>query len=111
EGGAIYQDKWATFVFNGFVTFTDNLCIENSGGTVYNFGGDFTCNAGSLFFDNFASSTGDGGYGGGICNEDGGVVTLKGSTTFRQNYALWGAGIYNKCAPSGLSRTLTTKPL
>lgn len=30
RGAAIFQEKWATFVFNGFTTFTDNRCIDVS---------------------------------------------------------------------------------
>lgn len=48
---------------------------QSLGGAVANIGGDFTCNAGSIFFDGFAENSGDGGSGGGIYNEDGGVVT------------------------------------
>ena len=48
---------------------------QSLGGAVANIGGDLTCNAGSMFFDGFAENSGDGGAGGGIYNEDGGVIT------------------------------------
>lgn len=59
---------------------TDTICLiapppQFIGGSVANFGGDFTCEAGSLFFKGVAERTGDGGLGGGIYNNDGGVVT------------------------------------
>lgn len=45
------------------------------GGAIANFGGDLTFNAGVLFKENFAESSGEGGVGGGLYAEDGGVVT------------------------------------
>eukprot|EP00904_Undaria_pinnatifida_P010188 jgi/Undpi1/629/HiC_scaffold_10.g04093.m1 len=96
RGGAIYQETWATFVLNSFANFTSNTCYDYFGGAVANIGGEFTANAGSLFFDGFAESSGDGGLGGGIYNEDGGVVTLLGSTTFQQNRGNWGGAIFNE---------------
>lgn len=48
---------------------------QQEGGAIGNYGGDVTFNSGSLFDDNVASSTGDGGRGGAIYNYDGGVVT------------------------------------
>lgn len=40
-----------------------------------NSGGVMDFNAGSLFDSNLASGSGDGGQGGAIYNEDGGVIT------------------------------------
>lgn len=45
------------------------------GGGVYNIGGVMDFNGGSLFEDNIATGSGDGGEGGAIYNTDGGVVT------------------------------------
>eukprot|EP00752_Nemacystus_decipiens_P009968 g8890.t1 len=44
-------------------------------------------NAGGLFESNGASASGDGRLGGAIYNVNGGVVTLTGSTTFKENRA------------------------
>jgi len=45
------------------------------GGGLANFGGIVNFNGGSLFNDNVASGSGDGGLGGGLYNTDGGIVT------------------------------------
>lgn len=45
------------------------------GGGLMNDGGVVNINAGSLFEQNFATASGDGGYGGAIHNRNGGVVT------------------------------------
>ncbi|CAB1113980.1 unnamed protein product [Ectocarpus sp. CCAP 1310/34] len=100
RGGAIFQEKWATLVFNDFVTFTSNKCLDTFGGTIANIGGDVTANAGSLFFDGFAENSGDGGLGGAIYNYGGGIVKLTGSTTFRQNYGNWGGAVFNSAVPN-----------
>ncbi|CAN0247193.1 unnamed protein product [Scytosiphon promiscuus] len=101
RGGAIYQEKWATIVFNDFVTFTSNKCIDTFGGTVANIGGDITAKAGSLWFDGFAENSGDGGVGGAIYNYGGGFIELEGPTAFKQNYGNWGGAIFNAAEATG----------
>eukprot|EP00903_Cladosiphon_okamuranus_P012904 g12048.t1 len=94
DGGAIYQTKIGTTTFNAMATFYGNVAINLEGGAVYNEGVmDF--NAGSLFDDNYATGAGDGGRGGAIYNGNGGVITLTGSTTFKDNRAYWGGAIFN----------------
>eukprot|EP00752_Nemacystus_decipiens_P009969 g8891.t1 len=94
DGGAIYQTKIGTTTFNAMATFFENRASELQGGAIYNEGVmDF--NAGSLFEDNAASGSGDGGRGGAIYNKNGGVITLTGSTTFKENSAFWGGAIFN----------------
>ncbi|CAN0128362.1 unnamed protein product [Scytosiphon promiscuus] len=95
DGGAIYQTQIGSLVFNGMANFTRNRAVELQGGALYNGGGVVDFNAGSLFNRNTASSSGDGGLGGGIHNTDEGVVTLTGSTTFTSNYGLSGGAIFN----------------
>lgn len=48
---------------------------QQQGGAIVNYGGELTFRAGSSFHDNTAASTGDGGSGGAIYNDDGGVMT------------------------------------
>lgn len=48
---------------------------QSRGGAIANFGGKLVFNAASLFEDNYASSSGDGGAGAGIYTEDGGDIT------------------------------------
>ena len=45
------------------------------GGGICNLGGVVNMNAGSAFHNNIAEDSGEGGSGGAIYNEDGGVVT------------------------------------
>ena len=47
------------------------LCPQTTGGAIDNIGGDMFFYGGSLFYDNFAENSGDGGYGGGIYNSFG----------------------------------------
>lgn len=49
--------------------------MQTYGGTVANFGGDLTFNAGSLFNGSRADNSGDGGLGGAIFNYNGGIIT------------------------------------
>lgn len=51
------------------------LWIQFDGGAIANYGGDIEFNAGVLFEENSADSSGDGGIGGGIYHTRGGVVT------------------------------------
>ncbi|CAN0215543.1 unnamed protein product [Scytosiphon promiscuus] len=96
DGGAIYQTQIGSLVFNGMATFYQNVAYSLRGGGVYNGGGIVDFDGGSVFESNAASSTGDGGYGGGIYNGDEGVVTLRGSNTFRSNMAFRGGAIYTE---------------
>ncbi|CAN0030631.1 unnamed protein product, partial [Ascophyllum nodosum] len=75
RGGAIYQEQWGTFVFNSFATFKSNRCIDTFGGGIANFGGVFDFKGGSSWVDHAADNSGDGGIGGAIYNENGGVIT------------------------------------
>eukprot|EP00904_Undaria_pinnatifida_P003569 jgi/Undpi1/13212/HiC_scaffold_8.g02874.m1 len=95
DGGAIFQGRYATFVFNGFATFQGNMARNLLGGAVANARGYMAFKAGSLFDRNYASSTGDGGLGGAIYNHDGGYISLEGPTAFINNSAYVAAGIYN----------------
>ena len=45
------------------------------GGAIHNDGGVMDFTAGSLFENNFAGGSGDGGQGGAIFNANGGVIT------------------------------------
>ncbi|CAM9828624.1 unnamed protein product [Pylaiella littoralis] len=112
DGGAIYQTKIGTTTFNGMATFFDNTAFELRGGGVFNGGGVVNFNAGSLFQENGASGSGDGGLGGAIFNDADGVITLTGSTTFRDNAAYWGGAIYNDDGneEEGTSAATTTFP-
>lgn len=47
------------------------LCPQTTGGAIANIGGDMFFYGGSLFYDNFAENSGDGGYGGAIYNSFG----------------------------------------
>ncbi|CBJ29594.1 asn/thr-rich large protein family protein [Ectocarpus siliculosus] len=97
-GGGIHQTSIGTMTFNGMATFSENFAGEPTGGGLTNNGGVVNINAGSLFEHNWASASGDGGFGGAIFNTKGGVVTLMGSTTFRDNWAHWGGAIYTNDA-------------
>ncbi|CAM9827986.1 unnamed protein product [Pylaiella littoralis] len=112
DGGAIYQTKIGVTTFNGMATFFQNTASELRGGGVFNGGGVVGFNAGSLFQENRARGSGDGGLGGAIFNDDDGVITLTGSTTFMNNRAYWGGAIYNSPGDEedGTSATTTTFP-
>ncbi|CAM9388259.1 unnamed protein product [Ascophyllum nodosum] len=107
RGGAIYQGKWGTFVFNSFATFESNRCIDTFGGGIANFGGVFDFKGGSSWVEHIADNSGDGGIGGAIYNENGGVITLEGSTEFKRNYAYWGGAIANRIFPGEFSDDYT----
>eukprot|EP00903_Cladosiphon_okamuranus_P007798 g7547.t1 len=94
-GGAIYQTSIGTMTFNAMATFSANRGDNMEGGAIMNAGGVIDFNAGSLFEKNVANGSGDGGRGGAIFNEDGGVITLMGSTAFKENSAFWGGAIFN----------------
>eukprot|EP00903_Cladosiphon_okamuranus_P018939 g17418.t1 len=94
NGTGIYQTKIGTITFKGFATFAHNEAHNFLGGAICNRGGIVTFEAGSLFEDNSANGSEDGGAGGAIFNGDGGVVTLTGPTTFKDNRAKWGGAIY-----------------
>lgn len=51
------------------------MCYQYAGGGIYNEGSVVSFNAGSLFEENMASGSGDGGLGGAIFNSDDGLVT------------------------------------
>ncbi|CAN0334725.1 unnamed protein product, partial [Ectocarpus fasciculatus] len=94
DGGGIYQTPIGTMTFNSMATFFHNFAGNLRGGGLMNDGGVVNINAGSLFEQNIASANADGGRGGAIHNTNGGVVTLIGPTTFRENWAWWGGAIY-----------------
>lgn len=50
------------------------MCPQTTGGAIANNGGDMFFYGGSLFYDNFAENSGDGGYGGAIYNAFGGNI-------------------------------------
>lgn len=56
-------------------TTIPRLPVQLRGAAIANFGGKVVFNAETQFDDNYASSSGDGGMGAGIYNEDGGDVT------------------------------------
>ncbi|CAM9822187.1 unnamed protein product [Ascophyllum nodosum] len=93
RGGAIYQEQWGSFTFNGMATFLGNICYTSPGGAVANMGGVMDFNGGSLFDDNSAFGD-EGGDGGAIFSDEGGVITLTGSTTFTNNDGGFGGAIY-----------------
>ncbi|CAM9677141.1 unnamed protein product [Ectocarpus fasciculatus] len=112
EGGGIYQTPIGTMTFNSMATFSENSASELRGGGLMNDGGVVNINAGSLFELNGASGSGDGGEGGAIYNGNEGVVTLMGSTTFRENAAYEGGAIYTDDGnvADGESASVTTFP-
>ncbi|CAM9393056.1 unnamed protein product [Sphacelaria rigidula] len=75
EGGVIYQETGGSVTFNSMASFVDNICFESRGAAIASFGGVLAINAGSLFEDNYASSSGDGGSGAGIYAESGAHLT------------------------------------
>ncbi|CAN0419823.1 unnamed protein product, partial [Ectocarpus sp. 12 AP-2014] len=107
DGGGIYQTSIGTMTFNSMATFFHNVAGNMRGGGLMNDGGVVNINAGSLFEQNFAAANADGGYGGAIYNRNGGVVTLMGPTTFRENGAWWGGAIYTD---DGYPASVTTFP-
>lgn len=61
------------YTAGGYVyVFTNS---KSRGAAIFNDGGVMDFNGGSLFDNNFADGSGDGGSGGGIYNTDGGVIT------------------------------------
>ena len=62
-------------ISNGSYCLSHLFGQQLRGGAITNNGGVITFNDGSVFDDNFASSTGDGGNGGAIYNYDGGNIT------------------------------------
>ncbi|CBJ25812.1 asn/thr-rich large protein family protein [Ectocarpus siliculosus] len=112
DGGGIYQTSIGTMTFNGAATFSENSAYDLLGGGLMNDGGVVNINAGSLFELNGASGSGDGGLGGAIYNTNAGVVTLMGSTTFRENAAFMGGAIYTSDGDeeNGEPASVTTFP-
>ncbi|CAM9248042.1 unnamed protein product, partial [Hapterophycus canaliculatus] len=112
DGGGIYQTSVGSLAFNGMTTFSENTAYELRGGGLYNGGGVVDFNDGSLFDGNRASGSGDGGFGGGIYNGDGGTVALTGPTTFSSNAAYWGGAIYTDDGDveDGKAASATTYP-
>ncbi|CAN0459683.1 unnamed protein product [Ectocarpus sp. 12 AP-2014] len=111
-GGGIYQTSIGTMTFNGMATFSENFASDATGGGLRNDGGVVNINAGSLFELNLATASGDGGFGAAIYNTNGGVVTLTGSTTFRENSAYRGGAIYTSDGDeeNGEPASVTTFP-
>ncbi|CAM9218136.1 unnamed protein product [Laminaria digitata] len=95
SGGTIFQEQHATFTVYGFATFNESTCFDTTGGAIANIGGDMFFKGGSLFYDNFAENSGDGGYGGAIYNSFGANIVMEGPTTFSNNHANWGGAIMN----------------
>lgn len=93
DGGAIFQERFASITFNSMATFYLNTCTEARGAAIAGFGGVVVLNSGSLFQENIADSSGEGGAGTVYC-EDGCDVTFVGTTTFKDNVAGQGGGIF-----------------
>ena len=90
-GGAVYVNLGQKFnMTGGTIEGCNGL---NSGGAIYN-NGTFIMSGGTIS-NNFANDATN-GKGGGIYNDDAGVINLNGGTIQQCESAVYGGGIYNR---------------